>query len=135
MNKKSGYLEVEHTADWALKVWSETLPGLFYEASRGMLHLTGAIPGTGAGERQVSVRGFDAESLLVNYLTELVLLGEEDGLMIAPEYPTIETFTINMRFPVFHIAQQEKEIKAVTYHQLNVREVSGGYETTIVFDV
>jgi SHS2 domain-containing protein len=33
------------------------------------------------------------------------------------------------------VISQKKEIKAVTYHNLKIRQVNGTYETTIVFDV
>jgi RNA-splicing ligase RtcB len=40
----SPYRELEHTADWALQVWSPTLEGLFTEAAKGMYTLSGARP-------------------------------------------------------------------------------------------
>jgi SHS2 domain-containing protein len=135
MENKSGYLEIEHTADWALKVWAENLPGLFYEATKGMNYLTGTEVGAFAGERRIRAAGMDAETLLVNYLTELVLLGEEERLMIEPAAPTIKNFEIDLVTSIYRIKKQEKEIKAVTYHKLEVNKVSSGFETTIVFDV
>jgi len=40
----SPYVEVEHTADWALRVWAPTLEELFVDAARGMYELAGAKP-------------------------------------------------------------------------------------------
>ena len=117
MDTNSGYVEVEHTADWALKVWAENLSGLLFEATRGMYELMGAVPGENQGVVRVRASGIDAESLLVNYLTELVLLGEEAGLMITPTAPVVTDFEISIDTQVYQTKRQEKEIKAVTYHQ------------------
>jgi SHS2 domain-containing protein len=34
-----------------------------------------------------------------------------------------------------HLVEQRKEIKAVTYHNLSIRETERGLEAEIVFDV
>lgn len=126
---------MEHTADWALRVWAADLPSLLVEAARGMYHLMGAVPGAPAGEIRLEVDGIDAETLLVSFLSEVLHLVEDGGRLIQPEKPVLTGFSAQMVASSFEIASQEKEIKAVTYHQLKVGETSLGLETTIVFDV
>ncbi len=135
MNARSGFEELEHTADWALRVWAIDLSGLLCQAVAGMFQLMGTVAGDQAHVVDIEASGIDAETLLVNFLSEILLLGEDEGLMIAPFEPDVEGFRIRSKVPAFKIERQEKEIKAVTFHHLEVKNVSGGIETTIVFDV
>ena len=135
MKGSCGYEEIEHTADWALRIWAQDFPGLLCQATKGMYHLMGAVPGEPAGTGLLEAAGSDPETLLVSYLSEVLHLGEDEGLMIEPAAPVLDGYKIQLRVRLFHIAAQEKEIKAVTYHQLVVKDVAGGLETTVVFDV
>ena len=38
---ESGFLELPHTADWAVRVWAADLPALFAAAANGMNSLAG----------------------------------------------------------------------------------------------
>jgi len=67
------YQEVEHTADRALHVWGRTLPDLFAGAARGMYSLMADLNGLAATERrEVQLEAWDQESLLVDWLNELL---------------------------------------------------------------
>ncbi len=76
------YLEVEHTADRALRVWGRELPDLFVGAARGMTGLMADLDGLVATEwREVRLEGWDRESLLVDWLNELLFLTETERLL------------------------------------------------------
>ena len=77
----SGYLEISHTADWALKVWALDLPGLFEQAAHGMYALLQIQlqPG-GHYSCPVDLDAEDAEGLLVSFLSELLYLTDQEGL-------------------------------------------------------
>jgi SHS2 domain-containing protein len=140
-----GYREVPHTADWALHVWAPDLPGLFLEAARGMYALAGAQPEEAAGTheaagpaRRLEIQGADAESLLVAFLSELLYAQEQENLLlevsdlqILPGDPWRLIGTAKSR-PLHRLV---KAIKAVTFHNLAIRQTGQGYETEIVFDV
>ncbi len=132
-----GFREIPHTADWALHVWGADLHELFGEAARGMITLAGARLAEGRRvKRTVEIEAPDVESLLVAFLSEVLYFMEQEHL----------------GFDVFHILEVEgqklraelegapllsltKAIKAVTFHNLNVRRTDRGYEVEIVFDV
>jgi len=147
----SGYEELEHTADWALRVWSADLPGLFAAAAQGMYALmeTTLLPGERL-ERAFSLKGPDCESLLVAFLSELLYDGESQGAgydefqitlaqgSLAAESLAAESLaaeSLSARLKGARIVSQNKEIKAVTFHNLNVQFQDGVYRVTIVFDV
>src|SRR3990170_7360016 len=81
------YEELEHTADWALRVRGKDLADLLRNAAQGMLQLSGAVPQAGPrSRRELRLDSLDRESLLVDFLQEL-LLGIE---MRQVAYPEIE---------------------------------------------
>ena len=137
----SPYREVAHTADWSLEVWAETREGLFVDAARGMMALarSGADGSGGAGaprRLRVELAGGDYESLLVSWLQELLYQAEADGWLF-------DDFGIESLAPERLVGwasgrpgqQPDKTIKAVTYHNLEIRQTEQGYTATLVFDV
>ncbi len=134
------FKELPHTADWALRVWAADLAGLLAEAARGMTALSGAQ--TEAGQvvrRSLSLEAADAESLLVAFLGELAYLGEQEGLAYAG-LPVCTLagggpFRLEAEVELAPARSVNKVIKAVTYHNLQVRPTIRGLEVEIVFDV
>jgi SHS2 domain-containing protein len=133
----SPYVEVEHTADWALRVWAPTREALFVDAARGMVALMGARAVPAPGVRlAVELRGADDESLLAAWLQEWLYYTEMrqlvfDGFEIERLTPG-EVRGAACGRPAEHL---DKLIKAVTYHNLRIEAKEGGFEVTIVFDV
>ncbi len=131
-----GFTEIQHTADWALKVWAPSLDVLFAQAAEGMYWL---METTLAGEprtvRTIEVEGADAESLLVAFLSELLYLSESTGLGFDQFEIIINKNHLRALARGAPAQMQKKEIKAVTYHNLAVRRKEKTYTVTIVFDV
>ena len=129
--------EIAHTADWAIQVWAEDLGTLLTESARGMYTLANAVAGPGPRvKRELSLEAVDAESLLVTFLEELLYLAESEGLLFDRfTFTNISETKIHaiMEGQVLH--SQDKEIKAVTFHNLEIRKSERGLEVEIVFDV
>ena len=68
------YEEIDHTADYAIRVRGLDLPGLFIEAARGMNALTAGAAVGPAVSREIHVEASDLEALLVSWLEELAFL-------------------------------------------------------------
>ena len=132
----NGYEELDHTADWALRVWAPDLEALFIQAAAGMFWLMGVTVGESTGkEWEIVVQGPDEETLLVAFLDELLLVNERDQLALAPTRLSIQPDRLSAVCTVAPVIDQEKEIKAVTFHDLEIRSRDGYLETVIVFDV
>jgi SHS2 domain-containing protein len=132
-----GYREIEHTADWELEVWAPNLSTLLEQAARGMYTLAGTHLQPGPRKiKQLSLNSLDAESLLVDFLDELLWLGEDEGLAFEQFKISIQNnSSLDAVLVGALIAQQTKEIKAVTYHNLRIIKSLRGLEVRIVFDV
>jgi len=132
----SGYREVAHTADWELEVWAPTLAELLRQAARGMYALSGIqIADRPRLQRQVDLEASDAEGLLVAFLSELLYIGETEGLAFDQIEIEINHLTLHAELSGAPITKTDKEIKAVTYHNLSVRAENNLLRANIVFDV
>lgn len=128
----------DHTADWAIRVRGRDLRRLLLSAAWGMNSLLvtdlNAIPLS--VERPVTAEGFDRESLLVEWLGELAYLTEMEGLVFREfEFETVTPETVCATVRGGRAPELHKHIKAVTYHDLEIRETEAGLEATVVFDV
>jgi len=128
--------EIQHTADWALRVRAADLPGLFVEAARGMNALTGVQLAEGPrAQRTFEAAAPDAEGLLVSFLSELVYMAEQERLAFDRFEIKVEGQTLRVELEGAPIVSMNKTIKAVTYHNLQIRQSGRGFEVEIVFDV
>jgi SHS2 domain-containing protein len=135
-NLTAGFRELEHTADWELEAWAPDLAGLLEQAARGMYNLAGVK--LHSGPRQAVDLHFtvqDFESLLVAFLTELLWLGEKDGLGFDRYQFRFDVDQLEVKIEGAPIAKISKEIKAVTYHRLAVLNQPDGLRVRIVLDV
>lgn len=132
----SGYRELEHTADWQMVVWAPDFVRLLEEAARGMNDLSGTRLETGGHEsRSLEISAHEPEVLLVMFLEELLYLGEMERLGFEKFELKLDNGILSAQLGGSHIISQEKEIKAVTYHNMNIKETKRGLEVNIVFDV
>jgi SHS2 domain-containing protein len=134
---RPAYEVVEHTADIALRVHGASLTELFANAALGMFAQMadlGRVPES--VQRSVQVEGNDQESLLVAWLSELLYLRETNSEAYArfevrfPSPGTLEGVASGGPWHEF-----DRPVKAVTFHDLHIRQKKGAYEVTVVFDV
>lgn len=134
--EKAGFAEVEHTADWALRVWAQDLPGLFEQAARGMYTLSGVeLASSPRHTLRIRVRGGDEEAMLVDFLSELLYLAENKNLGFDRFLITLDGNGLEAELLGAEILERKKEIKAVTFHNLKIISRNGGLEAQLVFDV
>jgi SHS2 domain-containing protein len=129
--------EIEHTADWALRVRGQNLTDLFRNAALGMLSLLDieSVPGN-SESRFFELKAEDTETLLVSWLEELLYpLEVENAAVVDFQVDVLEKAQLKATIELKKIASIKKEIKAVTFNELDIRPVDSGYETIVVFDV
>lgn len=135
----AGFEEVPHTADLELHVWGEDLPSLFRQAVRGMYQLLDIQEdsrGEEAFHRNLSLEAMDEEGLLVRLLEELLYLAAEEGQAFRIDSLTISPdWTLRASLSGRQIAGFRRDIKAVTYHNLEIFSTEDGREVNIVFDI
>ena len=68
-------------------------------------------------------------------LGELLFLVEDEDLAFDGFLLTVDDTSLVARLEGGSILSRSKEIKAVTYHRLEISETKRGLETSIIFDV
>ncbi|HET7011634.1 MAG TPA: archease [Anaerolineales bacterium] len=133
----SGFEEIRHTADWALRVRGSDLADLCRQAALGMLHLAGARPGQDRFEpRAIEIEAPDGETLLVRWLEELLYdLEIRQVVPVAMNLQTEGETRLKGTLTEAPLADMSKVIKAVTFNNLQITGTPEGVESTIVFDV
>jgi protein archease len=131
-----GFEEIQHTADWSMRVWADDLPSLFAESARGMNSLAGVkLDNQNRTKRQFEAEGLDVESLLVAFLSELVYYQEQENLAFDTFEIIMDRQRLTAKMEGARIASADKAIKAVTFHNLKIRKTARGFEVEIVLDV
>lgn len=138
-HSECSYEELGHTAEIGLAIDAPTPARLYACAARGMFALL-RVAADGAeaiDTRRVTVAAGDAESLMVDWLNELVYLHEITGAIytecrVERWSPTALTAEIEGYRPTSAPAIQ---IKAVTYHQLEIHEERGRWKARVFFDI
>ena len=135
------YKIIDHTADFGLHVFGADPQDLFATAARAMFELiTDPQTVKTAQSLTVTVRGSDWPDLMVNWLRELLYLCNGRELIVGAidiqqvcEKKITAIIAADRFDPQRHPVQSE--IKAVTYHQIQVKRESTGWEAKIIFDV
>jgi len=135
------YTLIDHTADFGIHVSAETPIGLFSEAAAALFdQITDREALRGDRRIHLDLVGNDLPDLMVNWLRELLYLWNGREMLIKEvKIQTLSskalkaTARVDPYDPAHHLI--ETEIKAVTYHQIQVYETPSGWESKVIFDV
>lgn len=135
MPSRSGFREIEHTADWAIEAWAPDLEGLIRQVAAGMYALMGveACPEPMV-THSIALSAEDRESLLVAFLTELLYLAESRSLVCDVVELRCSDTSLSASLATTPIDRIHRQIKAVTYHNLEVKSTPEGVSVVVVFD-
>jgi SHS2 domain-containing protein len=138
---------VEHTADLAIEVEAHSLGELFDTGGLAMMGvLLGAEGGTGVPEagpaadwRDLTCEASDREALFVDWLRELLYIQLSEQLLFsAADFNELDEKKLAAR-AAFQLpsneAQVERELKGVTYHDLEVVRRGDEWFARVIFDL
>lgn len=127
-----------HTADAGVKAYGDTMAEMFENAALGMFSLICEPEKVEPrGEYQIELEADNPETLLVDWLTELIFLHETQFLLLSQFQVQLddERLTAVVRGEAIDKERHELKmsVKAVTYHQLEINEDEGYLR--VLFDV
>jgi SHS2 domain-containing protein len=137
----ASYSILDHTADLGIRVFGKTQQDLFQNAGLALFDLMVSKKSRNKGmERKMTVTGLDLPDLLVNWLRELLNLWTFEGrIMTTADIQIMDEGGLEAIVETVSFDPREDEInheiKAVTYHQADVKPVAHGWEATVIFDV
>ncbi len=132
---------LDHTADVAVVAYGADLPETFASAARALFEVMADLGNVRETEsREVEVSSGDVESLLVDWLNELLFLFDTEQLLLyrfqvhSVQGNALRATVYGERVdPGRH--RIKTGIKAVTYHMLEVKCDATGCRARVVFDV
>ena len=137
----ASYELFDHTADMGVRVRADTLAGLIRPAAQGLYATIGELVGSVArGPLHFDESGEDRAILLRDFLSHLLLLFERDQrLLTGIEQVDFSDCRLLVEGEVAAVDQERsafhREVKAITYHELAIREADGGFEATYIVDI
>jgi SHS2 domain-containing protein len=132
---------LDHTADIGIIVRGENLKALFENAGKGFFHLiTDLRKVKRRVERRVNIGGESLDRLMVDWLSELLYLHDVENLLFRGfEVDSVgeDGLKAIVKGEPFQegIHVIKTEVKAVTYHQIEVRQENGRWRAQIIFDL
>lgn len=132
---------LEHTADVGFEAFGSTREETFANAARALFDLIVDLDAIDPGEDiTVRVEGADPESVLVNWLSELLYLHDAEGWLFRDfEIQNLQDDSLAA------IARGEKfqrsrhqvklQVKAITYHQLALERTPEGWRAQVYVDI
>ena len=135
------YETFDHTADIGVRVFGRTLEEVFVNAAYALFDQLTDLRKIGDGAiQEISLGGTDREDLLVRWLGELLFLCQGRGYLFK-EFSILHLDSNSLRAfargEIFDPSRHrfKTEIKAVTYHRVEVGQKGKGWEGKVVFDI
>jgi SHS2 domain-containing protein len=133
------YELIEHTADIGLKAFGKTISDAFKNAAIGMFDIiTDQSSIDIIGQYNINLKADDQEQLLVDWLSDLLFLHSAKNLVFGKFDITVygSSLTAQIFGEEFDDKKHQKgvEIKAVTYHMLEVHNKKP-YHVQVLFDI
>jgi SHS2 domain-containing protein len=135
------YRFLDHTADLRIEVTADSMEGLFVEAAAALFDITVGLGTIDVREfRQVRASGDDVRELLVDWLRELLYRLSGEGMLFSRfEITDFSETGITARCGgepfVKGRHEARREIKAVTYHGLEIVRRDEKFSVSVIFDI
>ncbi len=132
---------VEHTADVGVRAYGKSRAEVFANCALGMVSLMYDPESVrGSGRARIEARAPEEKALLVAWLSEILYLVEVEGWafgeFVVDEASGTEARGWGVGEPLDHEKHRVSgEVKAPTYHMLELAERGGRWEAQVIFDV
>ncbi|MBI5761947.1 MAG: archease [Planctomycetes bacterium] len=136
-----GFELFDHTADIGIRIVAPTMEGLIAPATDGLYAVIGEIAECGPEETVIlDFAAEDTATLLRDYLAELLRLFEtSQRVIVEPQVTEFSTSRLRITARALRIDADHcifhREVKAITYHELEINPVAGGFEATVIVDI
>jgi SHS2 domain-containing protein len=139
-----GYRFLDHMTDAVIEAYGGTLEEAFEQAARGLNDTMIDLAGVRLDrDIRIEAEGHDLESLLFDWLDKVMLVLVADGIVMS-EF-SVEIQKLGEGYSLKGVAKGEKmdlsrhaykvEIKAVTYHEMSVRQEEGNATVRFLLDL
>jgi len=131
--------EISHTADVKIRARALTLNDLFADAFLALMQVVYGDDRKGGFSKEITIESDDTESLLCDFLSEVLFVAEVEGLVFSRAAIRIEgkRLSATLDGEAFDPARHScgTEVKGISYSGLSIRKDENGYMLDILFDV
>ena len=132
---------IDHTADIGIVAYGADIKQVFANAALGLFNLMADLDDFEEGlERELELSAEDVEVLLIEWLNELIYIFDVEHIIFKKfEIEKLTSTQIKARCfgekmkPGQH--KLKREIKAATYHMLQISKEDGTYKVQVIFDI
>ena len=131
--------EISHTADIKIRVRAPTLESLFSETLNALMQVLYGTDRRGGILKEIKVESPDNESLLLDFLSEVLFVSEVESLVFFDACISIHGSHLSAELsgepfdPNRHSGGSE--VKGISYSGLSITNDANGYMLDIIFDV
>jgi len=131
--------EISHTADVKIRARANTLEALFSETFNALMQVMYGANRRGGILREIRIESPDNESLLADFLSEVLFVSEVEGLVFLSARISINGSRLTAELigepfePLRHCGGSE--VKGISYSGLSITHDANGYMLDIIFDV
>jgi SHS2 domain-containing protein len=131
---------IDHTADIGIIARGKDLAVLFTNAAGGMLSLLIDVDTLQQDTtKEIRLEAGDKETLLIVWLNELLYIIYTEKLVLCKFDIVIDGNRLTARCAGQELEPKDhrirREIKAATYHDLQIAQREGGYLVKVIFDI
>lgn len=136
------YELVDHTADIGVQVSADSLPDLFATAVAGLYAVVGDVKARDEVPQKTTIElsSDDHSTLLHDFLSELLFLLEVERQVLAGfEFERLDDHGLRVTADAARLDVERsdllREVKAVTYHELDVSSDAGKWHAFFILDI
>lgn len=129
-----------HTADLRIKIVGDNLIELFVAGIEGMAEVLNSRACRSQELeliKTITLSSADQTALLIDFLSEVLTVSQTQKIVVCSALvKKISETEITAELFGTKVKSFDEDIKAVTYHEAEIKKnKEGGYETTVVFDI
>ena len=136
---RMSFEEISHTADVKIRAHAPTLEALFSETFKALMQVMYGTNRLGGILREIRIESSDNESLLADFLSEVLFVSEVESLVFSEACISIDglRLTAELTGEPFDPARHSggSEVKGISYSGLAITHEANGYMLDIIFDV
>jgi SHS2 domain-containing protein len=136
---RMSFEEISHTADVKIRVRAPTLEALFSETFKALMQVMYGTDRSGGIFKEIRIESSDIESLLADFLSEVLFVSEVESLVFSDVAIRIDglSLTAELTGEPFDPARHSggSEVKGISYSGLAITHGAKGYKLDIIFDV
>lgn len=127
---------LDHPADLKIHAYGNSLEELFNNILAGMAEAMQPTLSQGKVSRGIEIKSRNLESLLIDFLSDVIYETDlNDAVFQKLETEKITEQELEGRIIGPKIKGFKTEIKAVTWHDLEIKKINEIWQATIVFDI